>query len=145
MTKQATSRRRRGERGAVTLWVLGLAVAVLFLGGLAVDLWRTIAVRRDLVAMADTAARAGASGLDEGALRTGELRLDPRRAERLARSSLATQSDRSLVVDTIVDADPDRVHVTLAGEVDFTLLGVFLAGDPVSVRAGATAEPRRVE
>ena len=68
---------RRDERGTMTLWVLGLCIAVLFLGGLSLDLWRVIAVRRSLVAMADAGATAGANGLDQAALRDGVLRLDP--------------------------------------------------------------------
>ena len=79
----------RGERGFITLWVLGLTVAVLFLGGLGVDLWRAIAVRREISAMADAAATAGANGLNESALRGGRLELDDDRVRRLAANELA--------------------------------------------------------
>ncbi len=75
-------RRQRDERGTVTLWVLGLCICVLFLAGLSLDLWRAVAVRRELSAMADAAATAGANGLDEPALRAGTLRLDPTRSAR---------------------------------------------------------------
>ena len=49
------------ERGTVTLWVLGLCVSIMFRGGLGVDLWRGVAVRRELSAVADAAASAGAN------------------------------------------------------------------------------------
>ena len=66
--------RSRASTGMITLWVLGLAVAVLFLGGIGLDFWRAIAVRREVSVMADAAATAGANGLDESALRGGRLR-----------------------------------------------------------------------
>ena len=74
--------RSADERGTITLWVLGLCIALMFLGGLSLDLWRAVAVRRELSSMADTAATAGANGVDEGALRAGTLQLDPDRAPR---------------------------------------------------------------
>ena len=74
---RATFARSRDERGTMTLWVLGLCIAVLFLGGLSLDLWRVITVRRSLVAMADTGATAGANGLDQGCVAGGVLHLDP--------------------------------------------------------------------
>ena len=39
------------ERGSITFWVLGLAVATLFIGGLSVDLWRVMSDRRELAAV----------------------------------------------------------------------------------------------
>ena len=78
----------RDERGTALLWVLGLCVAVLFLGGLGLDLWRGIAVRRELSAMADSAATAAANGVDEERLRAGEVILDPLRVEAIAAETL---------------------------------------------------------
>jgi len=40
----------RAEHGTVTLWVLGLCIALMFLGGLSLDLWRAVAVRREMSA-----------------------------------------------------------------------------------------------
>ena len=73
----------------ITLWVLGLTIAVMFLGGLGLDLWRAIAVRREVSVMADAAATAGANGLDESALRGGELELDDARVRALVAAELA--------------------------------------------------------
>src|SRR6266540_1415895 len=36
------------ERGQVTVWMLGLAVMLLFLGGLSLDLWRAFTQRQNL-------------------------------------------------------------------------------------------------
>lgn len=135
--------RRRDERGTLTLYVLGLCVAVLFLGGLSLDLWRVIAVRRDLATMADAAAAAGADGLDEDALRTGVIRLDAERARRLARDNLAAQSDAGIVEGATIDVRDASMSVTLQSEVRFTLLRVFLGADAFQVDVTSDAEPRR--
>ena len=79
----------------ITLWVLGLTIAVMFLGGLGLDFWRAIAVRREVSAMADAAATAGANGLDENALRGGELQLDDARVRQLVAAELARVSERA--------------------------------------------------
>ena len=50
-----------GERGSVTFWVLGLTVAILGFGGIALDFWRAIAVQREIAAIADAATVAAAS------------------------------------------------------------------------------------
>ena len=133
---------KRDERGTMTLWVLGLCIAVLFLGGLSLDLWRVIAVRRSLVAMADAGATAGANGLDTGALRDGRIRLDPSLARGEAGDALRAQSGWSHVDAAVVEVADTRVTVTLRARVDFTLLGIFVHGDPVEVQASSSAAPR---
>ena len=132
-----------GERGTVTLYVLGLCVAVLFLGGLSVDLWRVVAVRRDLATMADGAAAAAADGLDESALRRGEVLLDPDRARLLAVHHLEAQSDFGIVDDVTIETHGTVVTVALRSSVSFTLLGVLLADGRFDVSAVGAAEPRR--
>jgi len=132
---------RYDERGTVTLWVLGLCVSLLFLGGLCVDLWRAVAERRQLSSMADSAATAAANGVDVGALRAGTLRLDPDRARAIARASLDRDA-RSVALDAAeVDVDGNRVSVVLRDHVDFSLLGVFLGGQHFDVEVRATAAP----
>lgn len=133
---------KRDERGTMTLWVLGLCIAVLFLGGLSLDLWRVIAVRRSLVAMADAGATAGANGLDTSALRRGALVLDPVLARGDAGDALRAQAGWAHVDAAVVDVFDTRVTVTLRARVDFTLLGIFVHGDPVEVQASSSATPR---
>jgi hypothetical protein len=126
----------------MTLWVLGLCVAVLFLGGLSLDLWRVIAVRRSLVAMADAGATAGANGLDQDGLRRGVLALDPVLARADAEQALRAQTGWPAVDAARVDVVANRVTVTVRAKVGFTLFAIFVHGDPVEVQASASAEPR---
>jgi Flp pilus assembly protein TadG len=132
----------RDERGTTTLWVIGLCLMVLFLGGLSLDLWRVITVRRSLVAMAGAGATAGADGLDPNALRRDELALDPQLARADADAALRAQSGWRAVDAADVAVTPGLVTVTLQAHVSFTLLGIFVHGDPVTVRVAASAEPR---
>jgi hypothetical protein len=132
---------RERERGTITLWVLGLCICVLFFGGLSLDLWRAVAVRRELSAMADATSTAGANGLDETALRAGELRVDPSRARQFASSALNEYSRASSLDDAAVDITGNRVTVVLRDHVDFSLLGIFLGGDDFDVQVRAAAEP----
>jgi Flp pilus assembly protein TadG len=127
----------------MTIWMLGLSVAVMFLGGLSVDLWRVIELRRSLAATADAMADAGANGLDEAELRRGATRLDPDLAERLARRQLEREREGDRADQVDVEADESRVEVELVAQVEFSLLGIFVVGDPIEVHARATAEPRR--
>jgi hypothetical protein len=130
------------ERGTVTLWVLGLCVALMFLGGLSLDLWRAISTRRELSAMADAAATAGADGLDENALRAGVVRVDPDRAAALVRETLDEFPRASALDASNVAVDGDRVTVTLRAHVDFSLLRLLLGGRHFDVEVHAAAEPR---
>jgi hypothetical protein len=135
--------RFRDDRGSVTLWVLGLTVMMLFIGGIALDLWRAFSERRALAGIADGAAVAGANGVDVPHFRaTTEVRLDPAVAERLAADNLASQLDTRSLVGADVTATPDAVAVTVVGTVEFTLLRVLMGGDDFEVTVQATAEPR---
>ncbi|MEW6474319.1 MAG: pilus assembly protein TadG-related protein [Actinomycetota bacterium] len=138
-------RGRDAEVGSVTIWVLGMCLMMLFVGGIALDLWRAFSERRALSGVVDAAAVAGASGIDTDRFRaSGEVRLDPSRSEALAWDNLRTQEDTRSLVDATVEANPQDVTVTAVGRVDFTLLRIFLSGEePLRVTVRATAEPRR--
>jgi hypothetical protein len=74
----ANGTRQPDERGSVQLFILGLGVAILLLGGISFDLWRLIGERRELAALADSAAIAATSGVDVDYFRDhGISRLDP--------------------------------------------------------------------
>ena len=134
----------RNEHGMITLWVLGLAVAVLFLGGIGLDFWRAIAVRREVSVMADAAATAGANGLDESALRGGRLQLDEPRVRQLVASELAQYPGaRKLRAENVSIVD-GQVVITLSEDVHFSLLGIFMGGGHFTVQAKATAEPTEI-
>jgi len=129
------------DRGSMTIWVLGLSMLLLVFGGLALDYWRALALQRELAAVADSAAIAGASGIDEEHYReTGEVLLDPPRARGLAEAAVDWQG--VTLVDLSVGVEPTSVSVTLTGEVELGLLGVFVdQSEPLTVRGTATAIP----
>lgn len=129
------------DRGSVTIWVLGLSMLLLVFGGLAVDYWRALALQRELASVADSAAIAAASGIDESVYReTGQVVLDPARSRSLAEAAVDWQGVG--VVDLDVAVVPASVTVTLVGEVELGLLGVFVdQSQPLAVRATASASP----
>jgi hypothetical protein len=132
---------RGSERGTVTLFVLGLCVALLFLGGLSLDLWRAVAARRELSARADSAATAGANGIDEDALRNGTVQLDHDRARALALDVLGSTGGLASIDSVRIDVRGNRVAVTLRDHVNFSLLGIFLGGRHFEIEVHSSAEP----
>ncbi len=132
---------RKSDRGSITIWMLGLAALILTFGGLALDYWRALALQRELAAVADSAAVAAASGIDETVYRsTGELVLEPNRSADLARNAIAWQGVE--LVSSTVEVEDASVTVSLVGEVELGLLGVFVdQSEPLTVRATATAVP----
>ncbi|GBD84190.1 hypothetical protein BMS3Abin02_00579 [bacterium BMS3Abin02] len=131
------------DRGSITIWVLGLVIMVMALGGLSLDLWRGLVVRKAVAAVADAAAVAGASGIDETAWRNGELRLDAPRARWLADRVIAAEPDAASL-RWRVQVAPQEVTVTVERDVDLTLLQIMAPGDePLLVRVRATARPKR--
>ncbi|HXV71023.1 MAG TPA: pilus assembly protein TadG-related protein [Acidimicrobiia bacterium] len=125
----------------MTIWVLGLSILLLVFGGLALDYWRALALQRELASVADSAAIAAASGIDEETYRaTGDLVLEPDRARRLVDAAVSWQGTEVVSTDVVVDSD--SVSVTLTGVVELGLLGVFVDQDePLTVRGAATAVP----
>ncbi len=138
------SARRCGERGQVTIFGVGLVLAMLMIAGVSVDLWRVWSDRRALAEMADSAAAAGANGLDVDVYRsTGELALDPSLAVELARGSLAVQQDREMLSSVdVVDASPEQVVVRLSGRTEFTLLRFVSGAGGFEMTVEAEAAPR---
>lgn len=133
----------RDERGSVTIWMLGLSLLLLLFGGLALDFWRGLALQRELSAVADSAAIAAGSGIDEEAYRSlGDVRLDPARARGLALASIDAQDVDLVDMAIVVSADGSAVTVTLTAAVELGLLGVLVEDDePLKVRASATVTP----
>lgn len=132
------------EAGWVTVWLLGLAVMLLALGGLSLDLWRVFSERRDLAGAVDAAAAAGVSGIDDDHFRaTGELALDPETVEALVADNLAAQTDLRSLTHVAVETSPQTVSVTAVGTVDLTLTRTLIPLGPLTIRVDATAEPAR--
>lgn len=141
-----TARRPAGDSGHVTLWLLGVAIMILFVSGFAVDLWQATAQRRTLAGLADAAATAGSTALDDTAFRDADVvRLAPDDAESRATQLLAAriESAGAPVTDAAVDATPERVRVVVRGEIEATLLRLLAPhADAWPVEVRATAEPR---
>jgi len=129
------------ERGTITLWVLGLCIALMFLGGLSLDLWRAVGDRRRLSDMADAAATAAANGLDEPALRQGTVHPDSARARAIALDTLGQYPHSSELDAADIRVDGGRITVTLRDHVDFSLLGIFMGGRHFDVVVHASATP----
>lgn len=136
--------RVKGERGSVTLWVLGLLMPTLLLGGLAFDLWHGFSERRALVGIADAAAVAGANGVDTDYFyETDRVRLDPDLADQLARDNLAAQLDDRALDDWEVEATTESVTVRIRGSVGLTLLKLFY-DETWDIEADSTARPQPI-
>jgi hypothetical protein len=130
------------ERGTITLWMLGLCLMMLLVGGISLDLWRAFSERRALAAAVDAAALAGSSALDEDAFRLdGTVRLVPREAERRARASLAEQFDVGSLRRIRIRVTEVSVRVDVEGSVEFTLLQLARPGEPLEIEIAATARP----
>ena len=101
-------------------------------------------MQRELASIADSAALAGASGIDEEHYRaTGEVVLDATRSRELAMLSVDTQDVSPTSIT--VSVSPDSVSVTVENTVELLLLGVFIDDDePLLVRGSATASPRLI-
>jgi len=131
------------------VWLLGLAVLVLFVGGLSLDLWRASSARQLLANAADAAAIAGATGIDTARFRdTGQLALDPALATQRAADSLAHQGGLPLTAPPGVEVTPDppQVVVVLSGQVRLTLMRVLLPNQPpLTIRVRAASVPRELQ
>lgn len=136
--------RRDGETGTIVLWLLGLCVMLLFVGGISTDLWRVLSERRALAGIADAASIAGASALDELAFRTtGAVVLAPDEARARALEILAAQTDRAALTAADAYATPEAITVVIEGAVPLTLMRVLLPDAPdVALRVEATSRPR---
>jgi uncharacterized membrane protein len=130
-----------GQAAVLLIGVLALAAAFV---GLAVDGARLLTVRRDLHAIADSAALAGASAIDEHAYRDSvgrDIRLDAQLARDAATRVIAASG---LPVDATVEVNVDDsgVDVRIARDVPTMLLRVVGLAEQ-RIGAHARAAPRR--
>jgi Flp pilus assembly protein TadG len=97
------------EKGSFTAFMAVFCVALFVLIGLVVDAGRAIAARSAAMAEAEQAARAGAGQLSVGALRSGQVEIDPVAAVQAADAYLAAigQPGTATVVGQMV-----TVHIS---------------------------------
>jgi Flp pilus assembly protein TadG len=131
--------RFHGERGAVAPLVAVTLIGLLGITALVIDGGLMFSARRDLQALADSAARAGAMALDVDTLRSNDtVRLDPEAARRASRDYLrAAGFDGS----TTISATTLRVTVDLAQSRD-TVMMSLLGIRRMQTEAHAVARPR---
>ena len=130
------------DRGSVTIWILGLCLLVLTLGGLSIDLWRGISERRALYHMASAGSLAGSSAIDTETWReSGVLRLDAETAEEVATAAVFSQPGSEELNELWVRVGETSIEVEVARPLEFTLLRL-VGLDQIVVRAWAQAEPQ---
>jgi len=137
MRKRARQARIGGERGSVLITGLLLTLAVLMVLGAAVDIGHAFIVRRDLSALADNAALAGAQQLNQQAIQQGHLSLDPPQAEAAALAALSGQPG----IQAHADATTTEVHVKVTRRFPTILLRLVGLSN-LTVSAQANAAPR---
>lgn len=109
-----------GEDGAITVFVVALALAFMMVAGLVYDGGRVLVARRLAHDVADNAARAGAQAVDLDALRGGGVvALAPLEAEIAARDYLADVGH-----DGDVAVTADRIAVTVSVTAPMVLLQI---------------------
>ena len=128
------------ERGSVTLWILGLCMVVLAVGGISLDLWRAFSGFRELATVADAAAIAGASGVDTDQFRLdGTVQLDPAQAASLAVTVLGEEGIDSS--NYLVSPSPAAITVEVSGDIPFILLRLLVPDEGIRLTAAATSVP----
>jgi uncharacterized membrane protein len=133
----------RDQAGQASALLVGVLLIGLMVVGLAVDGARMFTARRDLQNVADSAALAGASALDESAYRSSggsAVELDAAAARR-AVSDVLRASELPPPVTVVVQVEADRVVVALSRPVKPLFLGLTGLG-PQRIGAHASAAPR---
>jgi Flp pilus assembly protein TadG len=141
-----TARRRaagaRDDRGAATIFVVGLSVMLFVLAGLVVDGGLAINARAQAADYAEQAARAGAQEIDEDVLRgSGNVVLDAAAAADAAEAFLAESGFTGRPnADATVDVAGDEVTVGVSRSYNTIMLSLIGIND-FTVSADATARP----
>lgn len=137
----------RNERGWVTLWGLGLAVALVMFGALVIDVWRVFAERQELGGLADSAAVAGATAIDQDVFRTtGDVILDsddaPARAgQYLLDNAFNLAGEVTADIDIVGLPPNDLLSVTLTKDFEFAVLGPIVGDTGITFSITAFAQP----
>ncbi|RHA43826.1 Tad domain-containing protein [Cellulomonas rhizosphaerae] len=113
------------EAGSVSVFVIGLVVALMILAGLVVDGGRAINARAAATDDAEQAARAGANQIDEGELRgDGRIVLDKPAARQAAADFLAARGYGRGDVEVAVDGV--TVSVGVGDDIKTSLLSLIM-------------------
>ena len=131
----------RSERGSMTLWAMGMSMLLFAVGFLALDLWSGFAARQEAAAIADSAAIAGATALDESAWRAGSMVLDPAMAQsRATGAALAHPAwDASMAVSAA--ATTGGITVSISRSIPFRFISGLVPDRTADITVSAYAEP----
>ena len=128
----------RDDRGAATVWMIGVTVSAFLMVGLVLDGGVMLRARSDAFGIAASAARVGAQQLDPDAAVEGQTTIDPAAAERAALDYLAAEGVRGTVT-----VSGGVVTVTVTTSARLQMLGA-VGGDDVTFDATASAEAVKV-
>lgn len=132
-------RRRSGERGSATVWMIGVTASAFLMVGLVLDGGTLLRARADAFSTAAAAARVGAQELDPASAVEGVAVLDPIAAERSVLDYLAARGERGTVT-----VSNGVVTVTVTGTARLQMLS-SVSGDAVEFDATASAEAVKVQ
>ena len=113
-------RARCGESGSVTVFVVGILLALIVTAGLVFDGGSIIAGHREADAEAEGAARAAAEQVATAALHAGTVSIDPAHARAAAEVYLSAYHHSGTV-----SVDGDQVTVTVTFPVDMQVLSIL--------------------
>jgi Flp pilus assembly protein TadG len=133
LRRQCQLLRRRDERGAATVVVVFLALALLAGAGLVIDGGYALAGRRQAMNQAEQSARVTSDKLSEAGLRSGATRVDDGQARAAAQAYLASVGAGGTV--TIAGG---RVTVTVRDDYRPAILSM-VGVDSIDIEATATA------
>lgn len=140
--RRATTNGRRDERGdAAFMLCLGLALFFALLGFGVVDLWGAMTAEQNLQAVAQSAATAGASGINTDQYRVGVLVLGPSAIADAQANLQDNQADLpGYVIDNAqITLNGNAITVTLTENVSSLVIEV--AGKrSIPITASATAQ-----
>ncbi len=138
---QALAMDRKNERGSLALFGVLMAVVFLTVGGISIELWNVLSQRRQLSAVADAAASAGASAVDPDAYRAnGELIVIPELGRDRAAAAIAASNLEVSGANFQLQVTADLVSVQASGEVDLIILGI-IGAEPIRLNVLAEASP----
>lgn len=129
------------ERGSMTVWGLGMSLLLFAVGFLALDLWSAFSARSEAAAVADSAAIAGATALDQTAWRAGLLALDPAAAHDRATAAALTHPAWDASMGVTVTATPAGVSVTVTRLIPFRFVDALVPDRAATVSVTGFAQP----
>lgn len=129
----------RRDRGAATVFVIGMALVLFGVAGLAIDGGKVINEKDKAFDVAEQAARAGANQIALGPLRSGGVVVIDSQAARSAAASFVS-STSTYQLDGSPAVNGNQVTVAVTKQISTNLLGLFGFGN-FTIHAQATASP----